>query len=216
MLPKTQLDRRVMKLCLAPLFALGLCVAGPAFAQNAMGSDLTKGPSVQGHPEQPAPHQPVAPGLPGASGNQDRGGAAPKGASDLAPTDALFDAIARGDIASARDAIKRGADFNARNILGLTPVDESIDLNRNDITFLLLSLRGSQPEPTAAPTGKPGARPAKPVVQEAAKAPAPAPVAARPAAPAPAPRPVAQVQQPPRSGDTGTPSPQNGFLGFGG
>jgi hypothetical protein len=210
------LDRRVMKFRLAPLFALSLCVAGPAFAQSNMETNLTKGPSVQGKPDLPAPKQPVAPGLPGAVGNQDRGGAAPKGATDLAPNDALFDAIARGDIASARDAIKRGADFNARNILGLTPVDESIDLGRNDITFLLLSLRGSQPEPVAAPTAKSGAHPTRPVVQEAAKAPTPAPVAPRPAAPAPVPRPVAQVQQPPRSGDTGTPSPQNGFLGFGG
>jgi len=205
-----------MKFRLAPLFALGLCVAGPAFAQSNMETNLTKGPSVQGQPNLPAPKQPIAPGLPGASGNQDRGGAAAKGASDLPPTDALFDAIARGDIASARDAIKRGADFNARNVLGLTPIDESIDLSRNDITFLLLSLRGSQPEPVAAPTGK---RPAKPAAQEAAKT--PAPPAPRPAAPAPRPvapasNSVAQVQQPPRSSDPGTPSPQNGFLGFGG
>ena len=166
-----------MKLRLAPLFIFSLCVAGPAFAQNSMETNLTKGPSVQGQPNLPAPKQPIAPGLPGASGTSDRGGAAPKGATDLAPTDALFDAIARGDIVSARDAIKRGADFNARNMLGLTPVDESIDLGRNDITFLLLSLRGSQPEPMAAPTGKPGARPTRPVVQEAAKAPVPAPAA---------------------------------------
>jgi hypothetical protein len=201
-----------MKLRFAPLFVFSLCVAGPAFAQSNMESNLTKGPSVQGHPDLPAPKRPIAPGLPGAVGNQDRGGTAPKGTSDLAPTDALFDAIVRGDIVSARDAIKRGADFNARNILGLTPVDESIDLSRNDITFLLLSLRGSSPEPVAAaPAAKPGARPVRPVVREAAKALAPA--APRPAAPAP--RPIAQVQ-PPRSGDPGTPSPQNGFLGFGG
>ena len=33
-------------------------------------------------------------------------------AGDLQPTDALFDAINRGDIAAARDALNRGADLN--------------------------------------------------------------------------------------------------------
>ena len=46
----------------------------------------------------------------------------------MEPNDALFDAINRGDIAAARDAISRGADLGARNILGMTPMELSVDL----------------------------------------------------------------------------------------
>ena len=62
---------------------------------------------------------------------------------DMQPTDALFDAINRGDIATARDAISRGADLQGQNILGMTPLELSIDLGRNDISFLLLSMRAA-------------------------------------------------------------------------
>ncbi|MBR2125059.1 MAG: ankyrin repeat domain-containing protein [Acetobacter sp.] len=62
---------------------------------------------------------------------------------DIEPTTALFNAINRGDAIAAREAINRGADMNGHNILGQTPLDMSIDLNRNSITFLLLSLRDS-------------------------------------------------------------------------
>ena len=61
----------------------------------------------------------------------------------MQPTDALFDAINRGDIATARDAISRGADLQGQNILGMTPLELSIDLGRNDISFLLLSMRAA-------------------------------------------------------------------------
>ena len=60
----------------------------------------------------------------------------------MSPTDALFDAINRGDIANARDAVNRGANIDAHNVLGLTPLELSVDLGRNDISFLLLSMRG--------------------------------------------------------------------------
>jgi ankyrin repeat protein len=60
----------------------------------------------------------------------------------MPPTDALFDAINRGDIAAARDALNRGADLNGVNVLGMTPMELSVDLGRNDISFLLLSMRG--------------------------------------------------------------------------
>src|ERR1700757_1385559 len=62
--------------------------------------------------------------------------------SDMEPTDALFDAINRGDIGAARDAISRGADLRGHNVLGMTPMELSVDLGRNDISFLLLSMRG--------------------------------------------------------------------------
>ena len=59
------------------------------------------------------------------------------------PTSALFEAINRGSVAAAKDAVNRGADLGGHNILGQTPLEMSIDLNRNPITFLLLSLRTS-------------------------------------------------------------------------
>ena len=61
----------------------------------------------------------------------------------MSPNDMLFDAINRGDAGDAREALARGADLGAHNVLGMTPVDLSVDLSRNDITFLLLSLRGA-------------------------------------------------------------------------
>jgi hypothetical protein len=128
--------------------------------------------------------------------------------SDMPPNEALFDAINRGDIVVARDALARGADLHATNVLGLTPTELSVDLGRNDITFLLLSLRGASSR---------GAPPAKVASTSAA----PAHTAARPAPPAPAPRPapVATVPRPvpQQYADVpATPVPQAGFLGFGG
>jgi hypothetical protein len=131
--------------------------------------------------------------------------------TDMSPNDALFDAINRGDLAAAHDAINRGADMDARNILGMTPMELSIDLGRNDISFLLLSLRpeGEGPVSTAAVTspqsllsGKPSA--VKRVAATAKKMPQ---------------APVLRQQQPtaPRlfANDGGTPNPSAGFLGFG-
>jgi hypothetical protein len=147
-------------------------------------------------------------GLPGARG--DAGVAPPTAAlGSMKPTEALFDAVNRGDVAGARDALSRGADIDGRNILGLTALELAIDLGRNDLTFLLLSLRN----------GVPGARTAKADQTAAA-----APVAVRPA---PVAKPVAAVAartvapQPMRAtvryaGDPGTPAPAAGFLGFGG
>ena len=101
---------------------------------------------------------PPPPALPGAAST---GSPAPANHApvDMQPTDALFDAINRGDIATARDAISRGADLHGQNILGMTPLELSIDLGRNDISFLLLSMRAaddgrSRQAPTARTTAK--------------------------------------------------------------
>lgn len=85
--------------------------------------------------------EPAPDAIPGA---KPREGAAPatRPVGDMQPTDALFDAINRGDIATARDALNRGADLDGVNILGMTPMELSVDLGRNDISFLLLSMRG--------------------------------------------------------------------------
>jgi hypothetical protein len=84
------------------------------------------------------------PALPGSHATDDAVAPPERPPSELPPTEALFDAINRGDVAGTRDAISRGADLNGHDILGLTPMALSIDLGRNNITFLLLSLRASE------------------------------------------------------------------------
>jgi hypothetical protein len=63
---------------------------------------------------------------------------------DMEPTAALFDAINRGDMTAAKEALGRGADMNGKNVLGQSPLEMAIDLNRNDITFVLLSMRNTE------------------------------------------------------------------------
>ncbi len=129
----------------------------------------------------------------------------------MSPTDALFDAVNRGDMAGVRDAIGRGADLAATNELGLTPLDLSIDLGRSDISFLLLSMRGPAPatgagQQLAAQSAKPQEPPlssrAKPARRLATRA------AAEPTGEPSLPRLFA------RNG--GEPIPAAGFLGFDG
>ena len=211
--------------------ALGAGIAhaqSPAQSAGGTGGSLDRlGPVVGGKPGKAGPAAKLAPppALPGAVLGQDRVTPSEKAAVELTPNDSLFDAVNRGDIVSARDALNRGEDPQARNVLGLTALDESIDLGRNDITFLLLSLRPSGAEPPA-----PTKAPAKPVAAAQVKpTPKPAPVSA----PAPAAsRQQAQGQQAqgqqahgqqaqavkpiPGSAPAGTPNPQAGFLGFGG
>src|SRR5208283_5105450 len=114
----------------------------------------------------------------------------------------------------ARDAINRGAELDARNVLGLTPIDLSVDLSRNDITMLLLSMRGTT---STARTGKPSAHAAaadakstKPAPAAAVRPPPPRMAAAKPTGAEP------PVRRQLVSTDPGTPAPQAGFLGFGG
>ncbi len=159
--------------------------------------------------EKAAPPSPDA--IPGA---RSRGPVAPasRPIADMAPNEALFDAINRGDIATARDALNRGAELNATNILGMTPLELSVDLGRNDISFLLLSMRGEDAgrgsravAGNAKPDGK-GAVAVKAAPKVAAKAPPPVRPTAIAATPVVAPKLFAN--------DGGTPQPQAGFLGF--
>jgi hypothetical protein len=112
--------------------------AHKAEAQAALPSPTSIGPVVKGGSGVAAP-QPSVPGLPGArrANVVNRG---PINADLLSPNDELFDAIDRGDTSAARDAIARGAELNATNAVGQTPIDESVSLGRNDITFLLVTL----------------------------------------------------------------------------
>lgn len=146
-------------------------------------------------------------------GSKPREGAAPptRIAGDMQPTEALFDAINRGDIAAARDALNRGADQNGANILGLTPMELSVDLGRNDISFLLLSMRGEDSgrgsRAVAGGGPAPGARPVQATKPAAAGAPAVTATAQAVAKPRATPKLFAN--------DGGAPIPSAGFLGFG-
>ena len=132
-------------------------------------------------------------------------------AGDMQPTDALFDAINRGDIAAARDALNRGADLNGFNVLGMTPMELSVDLGRNDISFLLLSMRGEDSGRGSRAVGRDVRTPAAKTAQAASPVPAAAAKVAR-AAPQIV-RPVATPKL--FANDGGTPLPSEGFLGFG-
>lgn len=128
----------------------------------------------------------------------------------LSPNGALFDAINRGDLAAARDAVARGADTEARNVLGLTPVDAAVDQGRTEIMFYLLSVRGASrgagPPPSEAeqrPAASP--RPRRNAGRGGAEPPL------RPA-PVEAPTPVRGARL--WANDGGAPNPAIGFLGF--
>ena len=204
--------RTALALAAAFTLAPSLCLAQgmpnalPGNPLGPVGMDHSGGKPANGGPQRPPPAA-----LPGAQSNE-AVAPATQSAADMAPNDALFDAINRGDITAARDALSRGAELGAHNILGMTPLELSVDLGRNDISFLLLSMRG---EPGSSPAGQAPA---------ADKQVASAPPAARPkvravAQPAPrAVRPVAANRPAPRqyANDGGTPIPAAGFLGFGG
>lgn len=137
--------------------------------------------------------------------------------ANLSPTAALFDAITRGDLAAARDAVNRGANLEERNILGLTPIDAAVDQGRNDILFFLLSARGTSRPSAATPDANltPAQRAAREraAAAEAARQARAAAIAAGgraggPRGPAPATRPRLFAN------DGGAPRPEVGFLGF--
>ena len=203
--------------------ALSVITAASAWAQlmpnapigtgNIATGQRSQGPA--GGAEKPPPPAPAA--IPGAKAREPAAPAT-RAASDMQPTDALFDAINRGDIAAARDALNRGADLNGVNVLGLTPMELSVDLGRNDISFLLLSMRGEDSgrgaravargnAPSAAPSAPSPIKTAqmrhrlssKPDVVQAT----------RDTVPAAAPTPKLFAN------DGGTPLPKVGFLGFG-
>jgi hypothetical protein len=199
------------------LYVIGpMAFAVPAMAQSPgiMGG-MNANSAIQKPAKNNAPAMQPPAAVPGARARPDSVAPASHTAADLAPNDALFDAINRGDINAARDAINRGADLGGTNVLGLTPLELSVDLSRNDITFLLLSMRG-------ADDGS-GGQSAAPQTASAAAPPAPAGrkrgqhievqqpvtgVAARESAPPPH-QTVALY-----AGNGGSPVPSVGFLGF--
>ena len=212
---------RFLKACsvLAFAAALALLFAGSAHAQMPGSGGAARMPPPVKKPGQTQADNPAPPpALPGAQNNF---APAERTATDLSPNDALFDAINRGDIAAARDSINRGADLGAKNLLGMTPLEVSVDLSRNNITFLLLSMRGPTapaPRHASVPAAVAGAAGAKSATGSAA--PVPKKLAAvPPRKPAPSAAPPAQpvaLRQYAGPSNPGTPVPQAGFLGFGG
>lgn len=207
----TAVMKRILPLLLLPVFSL------PAAAQLSGGAGGIR-PTPGTTPRAPTiKREPPPPALPGARAEPTAVAPAERGAADLPPTEALFDAINRGDLATAKDAINHGADLNGTNVLGLTPLELAVDLGRNEISFLLLTLRGgngyapagapsaptAQSRAAAARAERNGARAAAREAQAERQA-----VAARPSA--------GPSLQAPRlfAGQGGAPVPQAGFLGF--
>jgi len=190
--------------------------ASAAFAQlTNPGSIQTPGarPGQSARPDKSSAREAPPPALPGSRVEPTAVAPADRVATDMPPTEALFDSVNRGDLAGARDAVSRGADLQGTNVLGLTPLELSVDLGRNEISFLLLSLRGGSGYSVAHGAGaavepKPPTRAERLAAAQAERA-RRAQVAARPAAHA---APLA-----PRlfAGNGGVPNPQAGFLGFG-
>lgn len=193
------------------------CVA-PSHAQSTFATPKP----VTGVAPPKAQEQPP-PAVPGSRAEPTAVAPASRPALDMPPTEALFDAINRGDLAAAKDALGRGADINGRNVLGLSPLDLAIDLGRNEITFVLLSLRGTEtPAPTkAAPTATtaaatpPQAARRRPSRREVAQQ-ADQSVMVRSAGYSSPARRTATTSQSPKlfAGDGGVPNPRAGFLGF--
>lgn len=172
----------------------GLLAAAPAAAQMLNGPMVPDAPTARPRAEPPA--------LPGLAGRRAPSPIPAEPGQSLGPNEALFDAIDRGDLAAARDAMSRGADLNARNVLGLTPIDSAVDQNRSEIVFYLLSVRGPVIGGAAPVAEAPARRPSlavPPAVQRAPRA----PVAEVPA----------RAAQPVWGGHDG-PLPDRGFLGF--
>jgi hypothetical protein len=197
---------------------LGFGILGvtPGFAQiGGLDSPGSMGPATKQNLRslnQAVKPEPVAPSLPGTKAPGEA--AAPsEGAASMTPTEALFDAINRGDIPAARDAINRGADLRGLNVLGLTPLELSVDLGRNDISFLLLSMRDG--DASSRSTTRTGAEPGQAdAVLRAGTAP-------RAASRSHVTTASAEMDEEPvtegyraYSGDGGTPIPAAGFLGF--
>jgi hypothetical protein len=190
--------RAILRLAPLPLLLmLPLALAGQAAAQG--------GPQMIRPQQQQTGPAGTAPALPGLAARRAPAPIAGDPAANLSPNAALFDAIARGDLAAARDAVARGANLDARNALGITPLDAAVDQGRHDIVFYLLSTRDIARGP---------------VTMEPSSAGLSAPPAPRAAPRREATRPAAgSTPAAPRNarlwaGDGGAARPEVGFLGF--
>ncbi len=201
------------RILIAALAGFAVAAAPSAWAQGGNPAAIQApglGPS-KGQRDK-TPRQPAPPALPGARAEPAAVAPAERAAADLPPTEALFDAVNRGDLPAAKDAVARGADLNGTNVLGLTPLELSVDLGRNSISFLLLSLRGGsgysvsrEPQPAGGPAAP--TRAERLAAQRAERA-------ARQQASIRQPTPTAPQTARLFAGNGGAPIPQAGFLGF--
>jgi len=145
---------------MAMVFSVALLLAQGLLAPAARAQEVPNGqsgPEVQPKAETPDIAPPALPGAGEVSGIATAPKVAKQNQGD--PTTELFTAINADDYNAAQDAISRGADLTAQNQLGETPLDLSIALNQNSITFLLLGARNEDGESQAVPaavTGVPG------------------------------------------------------------
>jgi hypothetical protein len=196
---KTVVSAFALVLSLAATPALAQMAPGMGGGMGGMGGGMGGGNAPQ--PRQRVPD--IAPaGVPGATSAPLATGPNLRKPGTGDPTAALFTAINKNDYGAAQDAVSRGANLNAQNPLGETPLDMSVALNRSTITFMLLAARNEEGGGTAA---VPAAPPA------GHHAPAPTyTISDRTPAPRPLPVPV-----PVMGNNPGTPDPAAGFLGFG-
>ena len=208
------MNRRILAAIIPSAIALTALHAPAAIAQLTNPGMIQTPGAKPGQPTRgdKGTREAPPPALPGSRAEPTAVIPADRVAADMPPTEALFDSINRGDLGSAREAISRGADLQGTNVLGLTPLELSVDLGRNEISFLLLSLRGgggySETRVAAAPAApKPPTRAERLAAARAERARGNQ-LAGRPVASA-APR-------APRlfAGNGGTPVAQAGFLGF--
>ena len=203
-----------IRLWTALVCAACLLTAAPVYAQSSMMAGKPTVGTAPATSEKPTP----APVLPGSRTEATTVAPASRSALDMSPTEALFDAINRGDLAAAKDALNRGADLDGKNVLGLSPLDLAVDLGRNEITFVLLSMRSDSASSSApavatseslSPKGKAARR------QVASRHATKQDVLVRQAGYSSAQR-GAGAQAPKLfAGDGGVPIPRAGFLGFG-
>jgi len=186
---------------LAGAAALLLLPVGPAFSQGMLGSGRT---TSRSQPEAPREQPPALPGVAARRGQAPIAAETPP--ASMNPNDALFDGISRGDIATVRDAVARGADVNARNALGLTAVDSAVDQGRPEVMFYVLSIRGMAGN--APPPPERSTRAARPEPVQRTRSPSPREEARVQTATA-TPR-LPQLWQ----ANGGAPQPSIGFLGF--
>ena len=189
-----------------------LMPAAPAEAQ--MGT-----PGMVRPPQQQQSRPGLAPALPGLAARRAPAPIPGEPNAAMSPNEALFDSITRGDLAAARDAVSRGANLEARNALGLTPLDAAVDQGRNEIAFYLLSARDLNRAPAPPPTAGPGglnSPPAEIVAGPTRREPtssaarnAAATLAGAAASPA-----ASSTNARLWAGDGGAPRPEIGFLGF--
>jgi len=128
----------IAALAATPLVLVPLHAAHAQDADDAEAEQEAEDAQKKAEARKAARHAAAPSALPGAESSEEEGGHA---RTDVNPTTSLFDAINRGSLNASKEALNRGADMNARNVLSQTPLDMAIDLNRSDIMFLLLSMR---------------------------------------------------------------------------